>query len=292
MVDENNSHSKHFDSAQCDIQIILVISHGMNIKKHIPNAITCGNLFCGCLGIVCASWYRLDLAFFFIILAAFLDFFDGFFARILKVSSPIGKDLDSLADMVTFGLLPGFIMFKLIGLSVLGFNLELATDVYSTLRVGEPTLREFENLGIHSMLPIFLPFVAFIIPVFSAIRLAKFNNDARQSDSFIGVPTPANALFISSLGIIYFHFQPLFNPYTLSALTIVMSYLLIAELPLFALKFKNFGWADNKIRYSFLIISVILLILFQFIAIPFIIFLYIVLSIINNMMNKTKIVEH
>jgi CDP-diacylglycerol--serine O-phosphatidyltransferase len=261
----------------------------MNIKKHIPNAITCGNLFCGCLGIVAASCYRLDLAFFFTILAAFLDFFDGFFARLLKVSSPIGKDLDSLADMITFGLLPGFIMFKLIGLSILDFNIDLATVIYSTLRVGEPALEELGKMGIHNLILLFLPFLAFLISVFSAIRLAKFNNDTRQSDSFIGVPTPANALLISSLGMVYLKFESLLNPYTLLALTFIMSYLLIAELPLFALKFKNFGWPDNKIRYSFLIIAVILLILFKFIAIPFIIFLYIILSIINNTIHKNEI---
>lgn len=270
----------------------------MNIKKHIPNAITCGNLFCGCLGLLATSWYRLDLAFFLIILAAFLDFFDGFFARILKVSSPIGKDLDSLADMVTFGLLPGFIMFRLISLSILNFDTYLAQDIYSTLRIGMPTLETLSNLGINNLYYLLLPFIALFIPVFSAIRLAKFNNDSRQSDSFIGVPTPANAILISSLALVltnhYFwqvdfeYKKMLFNPYSLIIITLLMSYLLIAELPLFALKFKNFGWVDNKTRYTFLIISVVLLILFQFIAIPFIILLYIAWSMISNMKNNIK----
>jgi CDP-diacylglycerol--serine O-phosphatidyltransferase len=272
----------------------------MNIKKHIPNAITCGNLLCGCLGILVTSWYKLDFAFFFIVLAAFLDFFDGFFARILKVTSPIGKDLDSLADMVTFGVLPGFIMFKMISLTILGFNIELAQDIYSSFRIGEPTIAELEKSGV-TVITLFLPFIAFLIPIFSAIRLAKFNNDLRQSDSFIGVPTPANAILIASLAFILmsqlhwkntFEYPFFYKTIHLIGLTLLMSYLLVAELPLFALKFKNFGWADNKIRYSFLIISVILLILFQFIAIPFIIFLYIVLSILNNRMNKTQTLKH
>ena len=143
--------------------------------------------------------------------------------------------------------------------------------------------------------------LAFLITIFSALRLAKFNIDTRQTDSFIGVPTPANTILICSIPLIN-KFQPTIlgfditaitvNFYFLVGLTILMSYLLVAELPLFALKFKNFGWLDNKIRYSFLIISVVLLILFQFVAIPFIIFLYILLSIINNMMNKSKISKH
>ncbi len=264
----------------------------MNIKKHIPNAITCGNLLCGCLGLLVTSWYRLDLAFIFMLLAAFLDFFDGFFARLLKVSSPIGKDLDSLADMVTFGVLPGFMMFRMLSLSVLGFNVGLAKEIYSSFSIGEPTLEAIGILNL-SKYDLYLPFIAFLIPVFSAIRLAKFNNDTRQSDSFIGVPTPANAILIGSLAFIlvrntgsdfnlsYFSKAPLI------ALTLMMCYLLIAELPLFALKFKNFGWPDNKLRYSFLIISVVLLILFQVMAIPFIIFLYIVLSVVNNRILKT-----
>jgi CDP-diacylglycerol--serine O-phosphatidyltransferase len=267
----------------------------MNIKKHIPNAITCGNLLCGCLGIMVTSWYKFELAFFFVMLAAILDFFDGFLARLLKVSSPIGKDLDSLADMVTFGVLPGFIMFRLISITLLDFDIDLAKDIYSSFRIGEPAIAVFEKMGIN-LFHLYIPFIAFIIPIFSAIRLAKFNNDPRQTESFIGLPTPANTILISSLALVLAndYFWPIdfdskkviFNTYFLIGLTFLMSYLLIAELPLFALKFKNFGWADNKIRYVFLIISLILLIVFQFIAIPFIIFLYISMSVINNIINK------
>lgn len=248
----------------------------MNIKKHIPNAITCGNLLCGCFGIESSFLGQLDLAFYFVILAAVLDFFDGFAARMLKVSSPIGKDLDSLADMVTFGVLPGFIMFRML--------------IFSSSITGNE-VSEFFYL------------IAFMIPVFSALRLAKFNNDTRQTDSFIGVPTPASTLFISSLGYIVFRNFPnpeqysssslqfLNHPYYLGAITVIMSFLLVAELPLFALKFKNFGWPDNKVRYLFLIIAAVLLILFQVTALPFIILLYILLSLIVNLITKKKTIH-
>ena len=253
----------------------------MNIKKHIPNAITCGNLFCGCIAIVAALKGNLIMTAYLVGIAAVFDFLDGFAARLLKVGGEMGKQLDSLADMVTFGVVPGIVLFQLMSAS--------------TILNGKPTLLLANDIGSYWLL------LSFLITIFSAIRLAKFNIDTRQTNSFIGVPTPANTILICSIPLIN-HFQAnvggfnilaiTHNVYFLIVLTLIMSYLLIAELPLFALKFKNFGWADNKIRYSFLIISVILLILFQFIAIPFIIFLYIVLSIINNMINKTKTLEH
>ena len=254
----------------------------MNIKKHIPNAITCGNLFCGCLAIASAFNGHLLWSAYLVGIAAVLDFFDGFAARLLKVGGEMGKQLDSLADMVTFGVLPGVVMFKLIAMSI------TAGESYCSDK-------NIIAANLH-----FLKYLGFIITIFSCVRLAKFNIDIRQTNSFIGVPTPANTILICSIPLINryqpdilgFHIYSITgNLYFLVGLTILMSYLLVAELPLFALKFKNFGWTDNKIRYSFLIIAVLLLILFQFIAIPFIIFLYIVLSVINNMMNKTTI-EH
>ena len=259
----------------------------MNIKKHIPNALTCCNLLCGCIGTLFTFYWRLDIAFYLVLIAAVFDFFDGFAARLLKVSSPIGKDLDSLADMVTFGVLPGFIMSKMITFSLLFGSSENLTNGVISFSAG------FNSLS--TPLSFNISFIAFLIPVFSALRLAKFNNDTRQTDSFIGVNTPANTLLISSLGYILFKIPNLnislnfiFNIYTLSALTIIMSFLLVSELPIFALKFKNFGWTDNKIRYLFLTIALILLILFQFFAFPFIILLYILLSVINNIITKTK----
>ena len=247
----------------------------MSIKKNIPNSITCANLLCGCIAIVCAFNDNLIWSTYLVGIAGILDFLDGFIARQLNVHSEIGKQLDSLADMVTFGAVPGIVMYKML----------LSSNSFSG---------SFDNI---SALSLYLPFTAFLITIFSAIRLAKFNIDTRQSNSFIGVPTPANAILICSLPLIKF-FQPqagnlnlipiIENTWLLMALTILMSYLLVAELPLFALKFKNFSWSDNRTRYSFLLAAVLMLLLFQFIAIPFIIFLYVILSVIDKIFTKNK----
>lgn len=225
----------------------------------IPNLMTLGNLLCGCLGIIAVFEGNLITASYLIFIAGILDFLDGFVARAMNSSSPIGKELDSLADMVTFGALPAFMVMKL-------------------LTMANP------NLEVYFM---YLPLV---LALFSALRLAKFNIDTRQSESFIGVPTPANALVVSALPLIL-EFNAEYsdyiqNPYTLIAYSLIMSYLLVAELPLFALKFKNFNWNDNKIKFIFLILSVILLVVFKFVAIPLIIFLYIVLSVVNQLIGK------
>ncbi len=271
----------------------------MHIKKNIPNFITCLNLLCGCLAIVSAFSGDLIWSAYLVSIAAVLDFFDGFAARILNVHSEIGKQLDSLADVVTFGVVPGVVMFQMIKESIsLDNNINLVGSFIGTQET-------------YSILPPYMCYIAFLITVFSAIRLAKFNIDTRQTESFIGLPTPANAILICSFPLIIDQLLPkeisissflslannfgsgelsplliLRSPYFLIGLTILMSYLLVAELPLFALKFKNFTWTDNKIRYVFLIISLILLIQFYFIAIPFIIFLYIILSVINNIINR------
>lgn len=225
----------------------------MNIKKHIPNTLTCANLICGCIGIVAVFNGNLLLAPYLIWLAAIFDFFDGFAARLLKVSSPIGGELDSLADNVTFGLLP-------------------ASIVYAMLQ--------------GHALPEWVPYLAFVIAVFSALRLAKFNVDTRQAEHFIGLPTPANALFFSSFPLILeYSSLPLDfinEPWFLLSTAFIFSFLLVAELPLFALKFKSFKWQDNKVKYIFLIVSVALLIIFRFVAIPLIIILYILVSLFNR----------
>lgn len=225
----------------------------------IPNLMTLGNLLCGCLGIIAVFEGNLITASYLIFIAGILDFLDGFVARAMNSSSPIGKELDSLADMVTFGALPAFMVMKL-------------------LTMANP------NLEVYFM---YLPLV---LALFSALRLAKFNIDTRQSESFIGVPTPANALVVSALPLILEfnaeYSDYILNPYTLIAYSLIMSYLLVAELPLFALKFKNFNWNDNKIKFIFLILSVILLVVFKFVAIPLIIFLYIVLSVVNQLIGK------
>ncbi|MBL7931089.1 MAG: CDP-alcohol phosphatidyltransferase family protein [Bacteroidia bacterium] len=249
----------------------------MNIKKHIPNTITLGNLLCGCLAIVKAFEGNLVWAAIFVGFALILDFFDGFTARLLKVASPIGKDLDSLADMVTFGVVPSIIMFQLI---------KHGSDVY---RLSAMQLDNISETG-------FMPYVAFIIAIFSCIRLAKFNNDTRQTGSFIGLPTPANAMVICSIPLIAhdtYHsdtfIEMMLNPVVLCVVSVVMSFLLIAELPLFALKFKNFSWTDNKVKYLFLLASVLLLIILRFVAIPLIILLYILISIVNNIFSKKQV---
>lgn len=210
--------------------------------KHLPNFLTCCNLVCGCLGLI-FLWENphVETAYF-VWAACLFDFVDGFAARILKVSSRIGKELDSMADMVSFGALPSLFMYKML---------------------------EFES-------PMdYLPYVALLVAVGSALRLAIFNIDETQSDSFKGLPTPANALFLTGLPFLdYPLFDFVFSPLVLVIIIVVFSLLLVSRFELFALKFKNFTWADNKVRFTFLLLSVLLLAVIQFAAIPLIILLY------------------
>ncbi len=227
------------------------------MRKHIPNAITCLNLFAGCIGIVFAFQDKLILASYAIIIAAVFDFFDGALARLLKAYSDIGKELDSLADIVSFGVLPSVIVYRLF--------------------VQAPSLGH---------LSIYLNFSAFIIAVFSALRLAKFNVDVRQSENFIGLPTPANALLIASLPLIIsqgntFLSDYILNPFFLFIFSLATGLLLVMELPLLSLKFRNFNWQENMFRYILLISALISLLIFKFAGIPIIIFIYIILSIIQ-----------
>ncbi len=232
------------------------------MKKIIPNAITCLNLFTGCVAIFAAFQDSLAFAALLVYVAAIFDFLDGMVARLLHAYSEIGKQLDSLADMVSFGVLPGVIMFKLM----------------------QKAIRSSDSASLLTME--LFPFFAFIMIIFSALRLAKFNIDSRQTSSFIGVPTPANTLLISSLPLILdndlFNLHDfILNPITLSILTVVMSLLLVAEIPLFALKFKNLTWQDNSVRFIFILIALPLLFLLKFAAIPIIILVYIILSLLK-----------
>lgn len=241
----------------------------MNIKKHIPNAITCCNLLCGSLAIV--QIFKGDLVFaaYLVGLAAIFDFFDGFAARMLKVSSPIGKDLDSLADMVTFGVVPGLVMFHLLKASI------------SANTNGFQIFKDYT----------FLVYIPFMIIIFSALRLAKFNNDTRQTESFIGLNTPANSMIICSFPLIfkqYPNLEILLNPYVLSVLSVGLSLMLVSEIPIFALKFKHFKWKGNEIRFIFLALSVVMLITLQFLGIPLVIMLYVLLSLLTNYLAKQK----
>lgn len=223
----------------------------MRFKQHVPNLLTCANLVCGCLGIIAVFRQTLTEAAYFIFAAAFFDFADGFAARLLKVQGQLGKQLDSLADVVSFGSLPGFILFRLMQ--------EAHGGAWS--------------------------YAAMAVPVFSALRLAKFNIDPRQSNVFIGLPTPANALFIGGLPFAGAYFPALLTLPVLTAVAAVMSLLLVAELPLLALKFKGWNWQAHKFQYILLAAGLVLLFTFKFAALPPIILVYIGLSLIQKIVS-------
>jgi CDP-diacylglycerol--serine O-phosphatidyltransferase len=245
----------------------------LRIQKHIPNIFTLSNLTCGVLAILYALEGELTNAGYFILFGAFFDFFDGMLARIFKVSGELGKQLDSLADMVSFGVAPAMIVFQLL-------NLEEVGQYYFQYI--------FENGSITNSS--YLPYIAFLIPVFSALRLAKFNIDDRQHDSFIGVPTPAVALFFISFPLIiefqnnHFLTEIIASKVFIIASIIVLSLLMVSDIYLLSFKFKNLKWKENKSRFIFIIISLILLLQFHFLAIPIIILLYPLVSLIK----KTK----
>lgn len=242
----------------------------MNIKQHIPNLITLGNLFCGTIATIYAVSGNFTQAALFVVLGIILDFFDGFVARLLKVSGELGKQLDSLADMVTSGVVPGVIMFKLIEL-----NLYAETEVYNS------SLIDVSLIGL-------------LITLASCYRLANFNLDTRQSDSFIGLPTPAMCLFVISLPLIYensnidFINELIGSNYFLIFLSLTLSYLMNAEIALFSLKMKSFSIQKNWFMYLFLIVSLCLIIFLNYLSIPIIIILYVLLSIIRNVSNNKK----
>jgi len=227
----------------------------LSVRAYLPNLLTLCNLLFGCIGLVYISNDALTTAAYLIWLAAAFDFADGLLARAFKAYSDIGKQLDSLADMVSFGVLPAYIMYALI---------DTQTD--------------------HP----FLPFIAFLIAAFSALRLAIFNVDTRQTHAFIGVPTPANALFISSFPLIITYYDHLNyvlflnNAWVLTGLTLLLSYLLIARIELLAFKFKQTTWQGNEARYLFMIVTILLFILLKVAAIPVIFVLYLGISVVNN----------
>ncbi|MBO2011816.1 CDP-alcohol phosphatidyltransferase family protein [Hymenobacter negativus] len=233
------------------------------MKKHLPNAVTCINLLFGCLALTAIFNGQLALGAYFVGAAAVADFFDGLLARALRVSSAIGKDLDSLADMVSFGVVPGAILFQLL---------------LKSLTAPEPGLHTLAGWGSY------LPYLGFIVSVFSALRLAKFNNDTRQTTSFIGLPTPACTLVVASLPLILLSDQfgitsIILNPLVLLGLTVLLSGLLVAELPLFALKFKNLRWADNRRRFLFVLLAAGLLLALHATAVPLVVLIYVLMSV-------------
>lgn len=248
----------------------------MNIKKNIPNIITLLNLFCGCIALVFVSNNQFLMALYFVCLGIFLDFFDGFFARLFKVSGALGLQLDSLADMVTSGVVPGYTMYKLLIASTNHNELKNVISCFPT----------------HDKGTLVIPYLGFIITLGACYRLAKFNIDTRQTDSFIGLPTPANALFILSLPLIlidnnveYLSFL-LTNQYVLFTITLLSAFLMNAEIPLFSLKIKDFSIKKNALQIFFLTTSLLFLIFFKHAGIALIILFYVALSIINNLIVK------
>jgi len=251
----------------------------MLVKKYIPNLVTLLNLFCGSIAVIFAVHNNFVIAALFVFLGVFFDFFDGLLARKLNVQSELGVQLDSLADMVTSGLVPGIVMFKLISISVDAPN-SMHADDWSLTTV-------FYGLR---LVPLAL--LGLCVTLASAYRLAKFNIDEDQQTYFKGLPTPANTLLIMSLPLII-EFQNnatfnslILNQWFLIVLTIVSCYLLNSNIKLFALKFKNFSFKDNPFRYTLIILSILLIIGFHFIAIPLIIILYILLSLLKNVTTK------
>ena len=231
----------------------------MNIKKYIPNSITCCSLVSGCIACVLALKGDLSLATVWIIVAAVFDFFDGFAARMLKAYSPMGKELDSLGDMVSFGVAPGMMVYKVLEQACMAAPLGSAGT--------------------------YIPYLAFVIPMFSGLRLAKFNIDERQTTSFIGMPVPAHALFWSSLCYSAAVFAEV-NPYLFIAgtvvLSVVTSLLLVSEIPMFSLKVKSLKWKGNEYRYILIICAVLFISIFKVLGIAGTILLYILLSVFNK----------
>lgn len=276
---------------------------------NIPNLFTASNMLCGIFAIILAFAGRIDIAPYFIFLAAVLDFFDGFLARLLKQQGELGKQLDSLADMISFGLAPGIIMIIVLVVSITeqsmpdllhrwppdmvidsDFIVDYTSVVPVYVSVWFDKVSQLKSID-------FLPFTALIIPFFSMFRLAKFNIDTRQSESFIGLPTPANTIFFMAFPLLLSKYGGtigwehdlimwLIQPIVLIPIIVIMSLLLVAELPLFALKFKSFKWKGNEIRYIFLISCGILISTLLIWSIPIIVLLYLLLSFIQHILRK------
>ncbi len=238
-------------------QFCLTASH-VPMRKHIPNAVTLINLFCGCCALVCVFKELFVVAFYFLLLSGFADYIDGMLARILNVKSPVGKELDSLADMVSFGVVPGAIVYVLLTKSPV--DAENNFDIKWWALAG------------------------FVISVFAGLRLAKFNVDERQSEEFIGLNTPACTMFFTGLMLIYDSDAAgladfIIQPVLLYGLVVVFSVLLVAELPMFSFKFKKLQWQGNETRITFVILAVLLLIFLKEIAFSLIVLLYILYSL-------------
>lgn len=224
------------------------------ITKHLPNTVTCLNLFFGCLACIAAFEAAYETALLFIVTSAVLDFFDGLLARALHAYSPIGKDLDSLADDVSFGVAPSLVVFSL--------------------------FKELHYPAGWEAVATWLPYAAFLISVFSALRLAKFNNDTRQTSSFVGLPVPANALFWAATAAGAHAPVVSAHPAVLLAAVLLSAWLLVSEIPMFSLKFKNLSWQENKLRLLFLAVCLPLLLVWGVAGLALIIVWYVLLSLL------------
>ena len=271
---------------------------------NIPNLFTAANMLCGFVSIILALFGRIDLAPLFILAAVVFDFLDGFIARKMNLQGELGKQLDSLADMVTFGIAPGIIMLVMI---VIGIDFSALLSKESGTNFQNTELSYYAFIQIWDWIQAliygvpndfdasikYLPFIALIIPFFSIFRLAKFNLDKRQSDRFRGVPTPLNTIFFLffplyfSVNLNQWEHQEkwillLFDCYTLSVITVLFSVLMVTDIPLISLKFKTWTWNENKFRYILVGSSLIIILLFWIWAILIIVFLYLLLSLIEN----------
>ncbi|NBW58978.1 MAG: hypothetical protein EBR41_00155 [Crocinitomicaceae bacterium] len=271
---------------------------------NIPNLFTAANMLCGFVSIILALFGRIDLAPLFILAALLFDFLDGFIARKMNLQGELGKQLDSLADMVTFGIAPGIIMLVMI---VIGIDFSALLSKESGTNFQNTELSYYAFIQIWDWIQAliygvpndfdasikYLPFIALIIPFFAMFRLAKFNLDKRQSDRFRGVPTPLNTIFFLffplyfSLNLNQWEHQEkwillLFDCYTLSVITVLFSVLMVTDIPLISLKFKTWTWNENKFRYILVGSSLIIILLFWIWAILIIVFLYLLLSLIEN----------
>lgn len=252
----------------------------MSVKSYIPNAFTLLNLLCGCTAVLFAVHSNFVAASIFVFLGIFFDFFDGLLARKLNVQSDLGIQLDSLADMVTSGLVPGIVMYKLIAISIDAPQIASQNEWTSTFSFSDLKLEPIALIGL-------------LITLASAYRLAKFNIDEDQQSYFKGLPTPANALLILSLPLII-EFQNnalatnfILNKWVLIGITVFSCYILNSDLKLLALKFKTFNVGDNLYRYMLLLLAIVLLATLNFMAIPIIILCYIAISILKQSITKS-----
>lgn len=224
------------------------------ITKHIPNTLTCCNLLSGCMAVIAAfnadAWHTL----LWVVCGALFDFCDGFSARLLKAYSPTGKELDSLADLITFGLAPAVLCWRM--LQLFSYPCDCLAEYF--------------------------PYIAFILVAFAALRLAKFNTDERQTTSFLGLAVPANALFWCGLFQLEFWSSCAASPWITGALAILFALLMVSEIPMFSFKFKNMKWADNKVRFIFLAIAIVILAIFWKQGLSAVVVCYIILSLLTK----------